>query len=141
MPTLPPFPLRASVQKPLARTGQEFLAEVLHRATRRDPENLPALAELAHVLTRLGRHEDGLEADRKLAQLAPESPTVHYNLACSLSLAGRVDQSLEALEHAIEPGYDDVDHLVEDADLFGLHAETRFKELVSLLRTGDPGVA
>jgi Flp pilus assembly protein TadD len=141
MPTLPPFPLRAAIRKRLARTGQEFLAEVLQRATRRDPENLAALAELAHVLTRLGRLEDGLEADRKLVRLAPNSPTVHYNLACSLSLAGQVEASLEALELAIELGYDDVDHLVEDADLFGLHAEARFKELVSLLRTGDPGLA
>jgi len=135
MPTLPPFPLRPEVRVHLERVGLDFLAEFLECVTRRDPGNLEALAELAHVLTKLGRTEEGLAADRRLVVLAPHNPTVHYNLACSLSLLGRNRPALDALARAVELGYDDVDHLLEDSDLVGLHAETRFQDLVDQLRS------
>ena len=61
-----PDPLRLdrSTRERLDRIGQEFLADILTRETVRRPENLVALSELAHVLTRIGRFEDGLEVTR-----------------------------------------------------------------------------
>lgn len=131
-----PFPLIRSTQERLGRHGQEFLAEFLGRATRRHPDNVAALAELAHVLTRLGRTEEGLEADLKLLELAPDNPTVHYNLACSLSLLGRKDEALDALERSVSLGYDDAAHLVADGDLAALHDEERFRALVRRIELG-----
>ena len=119
----------------LETVGLEFLAAFLHKETSRNPGNLQALAELAHVLTRMGRIEDGLSADRRLVELAPNSPTVHYNLACSLCLLGRSDPAIDALERAVELGYDDLEHLVGDTDLESLHRDTRFQSLIESLRT------
>ncbi len=79
----------------LERLSLEFQAAFLGAESRRHPENLEALSELAHVLTRLGRYAEGLEADERLARAMPENALVQYNLACSLCLSGR---HLEALD-------------------------------------------
>jgi tetratricopeptide (TPR) repeat protein len=120
----------------LERVGVEFLGEFFGRETARHPENLPALVELACILTRLGRYQEGLACDLKLAQLAPEDPTVHYNLACSLALLGHGAKALDALERSIDLGYDDPDHLLADGDLKSLWDEPRFRALV--VRLGGP---
>ena len=129
-----PFPIHAALRSRLGQLGQEFLVDLYDRETTRHPGNLEALAELAHVLTRLGRLEEGLEVDRRLVRLAPEDPTVRYNLACSLALMGRGDQALDALACSIELGYDDPDHLAGDEDLQSLRGDERFCELLALLR-------
>jgi Flp pilus assembly protein TadD len=117
----------------LDRLGQEFLADILGREVERHPRNLSALADLAHVLTRLGRLEDGLAIDRRLVRLEPDNPTVHYNLACSLALLGRKEEALDALEAAVANGYDDVEHLLADEDLALLREERRFRGLAQKL--------
>ena len=136
-----PDPLRLdrSTRERLDRIGQEFLADILTRETVRRPENLVALSELAHVLTRIGRFEDGLEVDRRLVRAEPENPTAHYNLACSLALVGRGDQALDALEAAVNAGYDDAAYLVADEDLASLREEPRFEALLRRLRGEVPG--
>ncbi len=132
-----PFPLNSSTRERLEPLGYEFLAEILTRATERDSSNVTALAELAHVLTRSGRLEEGLAVDYRLVRLVPENPTVHYNLACSLALLERLDAALDALERAVELGYDDPDHLVSDEDLVSLRPQARFAALVRRLG-GEP---
>ena len=134
MVNLPPFPLRTEVRERLRGEGNEFLREILSRETASHPDNLAALAELAHVLTRMGRFEEGLATDERLAQMAPGDPTVQYNLACSFSLVGRTDAALEALERAVELGYDDPDHLQADEDLHPLREDTRFQDILRALR-------
>ena len=59
------------LRQELDQIGQEFLVEILGREINRNPGNVPALADLAHVLTRLGRVEDGLAVDRRLVDLEP----------------------------------------------------------------------
>ena len=133
-----PFPIHATLRERLGLLGQEFLAEVYERETRRHPENLEALAELAHVLTRLGRHAEGLEVDRRLVELAPENATARYNLACSLALLDRKDEALDALTRAIQLGYDDADHLAADEDFASLREDERFQQLLAWLQ--GPGL-
>lgn len=118
----------------LAHAGLEFLADFYAAALRHRPENLEALAELAHAYTRLGRIGEGLAIDRRLVELEPANPTVHYNLACSLALAGESEKALEALEHAVELGYDDADFLSNDDDLESIRDTPRFVQLLARLR-------
>jgi tetratricopeptide (TPR) repeat protein len=117
--------------------GQAFLVEFYEVVTRRQPDNLEALAEFAQALTRQGHWERGLELDRRLARILPEDPTIQYNLSCSLALTQRTLESLEALEQAIVLGYDDVDYLLDDPDLESLRRHTRFQELVRRLRLSN----
>ena len=113
--------------------GREFLVKFLEVETSRHPDNVEALAELGHVYTREGRHEDGLKVDRMLVRLLPADPTVHYNLACSLALSGRPDDALDALERSVQLGYSDPDFMLGDDDLASLHGEVRFTAIVDAL--------
>lgn len=118
----------------LEQAGLEFLAEFYSAALRHRPENLEALAELAHAYTRLGRIDQGLAIDRRLVELEPDNPTVHYNLACSLALAGESGKALDALERAAELGYTDAEFLSGDDDLKSVRSDARFARLLERLR-------
>lgn len=117
----------------LEKLGLEFLDEILRRELLRRPENLDALAERAQVLTRQGRHREGLALDRRLVRLVPEDPTARYNLACSLALTGKVEEALDSLELAVELGYSDGPFLAADQDLAPLRGEPRFQALLETL--------
>jgi len=134
----PPLELDPATAASLDRLGTEFLADFLGRARVHHPENLEVLSELATLLTRLGRHGEGLALDEELAALAPLDPTIRYNLACSLALCGRGETALDMLERAVELGYADLEHLLEDEDLASLRAEVRFRTLIERLRKAKP---
>ncbi len=128
-----PLVVPPAVQDRLNHLGLEFEADFYDTETQRHPENLDALIELGHVFTHMNRFSDGLRIDRELARLLPDSPTVQYNLACSLALMGKVDPALDALEQAVALGYDDPDHLLNDVDMQSLWGEPRLRELVRLM--------
>ncbi len=132
-----PLELEERSRERLALAGHEFLAEFLRVETMRNPHNLEALAELGHVLTRMGRLDEGLDVDRRLVRMAPDNSTVHYNLGCSLSLLGRYEDALDALEHAVTLGYSDPEHMLNDVDLSPMRELTRFKQLLRQLREGS----
>merc|ERR1712023_110182 len=56
-----------------------------------------------------------------------------YNLACVESLSGNVDSALAFLERAIDDGYNDVEHMKRDSDLYRLRETPAFKALVARL--------
>ena len=114
--------------------GQVFLVDFYGVVTKRQPDNIEAIAELAQAHTRLGDFESGLALDRHLTRLLPDDPTVRYNLSCSLALTERTLESLEALEHSINLGYEDADYLLQDEDLISLRELPRFQELVRRLQ-------
>jgi Flp pilus assembly protein TadD len=102
-------------------------------ARRHRPDDVDVLAELGHAYTRLGRHRQGLEVDRELVALAPDNPTVHYNLACSLALLGQAEEAVAALEEAVRQGYEDLEHLLQDEDLACLRELSAFRSIVATL--------
>ncbi len=115
--------------------GLRFLAEFYATEVARRPENLGAWLELGHLYTRLGRHAEGLAADREIVRRMPDDATAHYNLACSHALLAQHDDALHSLARAIELGYDDREHLLADEDLAGLRDDPRFRALADGLRS------
>lgn len=132
--TQEPLDLPPDTAATIDRLGLEFLANVLGVEVARRPANFGALFELGNVLTRLGRHDEGLAIDLELVRLEPDNATAHYNVGCSLALLGRVEEALSSLERSVELGFADADHLEADVDLVALHGEKRFQDLVALLR-------
>lgn len=121
--------LDSDLRAALDRIGHEFQAEFFARALiGRDGDPL-LLGELANALTRIGRHEEGLAMDRRVVALVPEDPTAHYNLACSLSLTGRVDEALTTLAHALDLGFCDHDLARTDPDLEAVRTRPEFAAL------------
>lgn len=133
----PEIELDAALVRDLTRVGDEFLVRCLRYETAIRPANLGALAELGHALTRLERYQEGLEVDRALVALCPDDPLVHYNLACSLALLARRDEAFSELERAVELGYAEPKHLLEDPDFANLRSDPRFEQLLARIRTRE----
>ncbi len=130
--------LTPALRERVERASTEFLTLFFETELSRKPGNLAALIELGHLYTRLGRIRDGLAIDRRLVEILPDDPTVHYNLACSLALAGEIDAAFQALEAAVERGYGDAEHLAGDEDLAALRDDERFAALVRRLCPRPP---
>ncbi|MFT7667738.1 MAG: tetratricopeptide (TPR) repeat protein [Planctomycetota bacterium] len=115
--------------------GHEFLREFLEIETSRNPDNVEALAELGHIYTLQGQWNKGLTVDLQLVAVVPESSTVRYNLACSYALLGRIDEAFDALNTAVDLGYDEDLFMAEDSDLEALRNDQRFRTLLERIRS------
>ncbi|MCM8819188.1 MAG: hypothetical protein NC925_00110 [Candidatus Omnitrophica bacterium] len=98
------------------------------------PDFIQALISLGNAYTQRGFYQEGLEIDKKLVKLKPDDPIVHYNLACSLSLVGEIEESLKELKKAILLGYDEFDYILIDKDLENLRKSPLFKDFFSKLK-------
>ena len=54
----------------------------------------------------------------------------HYNLACYLSMQGKVDEALVELEKALEGGYRDLAWMQKDGEIAAARRDPRFKKLL-----------
>lgn len=123
-----------------ALTAQEreqltFEAEFCLAVLKKRPYQFETLQAAANSLTALGYYQDGLLYDKRLEEMRPNDALIVYNLACSLSLVGRVEDALEKLEAAITLGYRDKEQIKSDPDLENVRAHARFKELANRLKS------
>ena len=123
--------------RPMAsRPNLEFELSFFESLHKRMPKDLRVASALAHIYTKAGRIDAGLKMDRKLVRLDPGDPTVHYNLACSLSLKGRKADAVKVLRSAISLGYKDFHWMQHDPDLKDLKNYSGFQELLIDLEIG-----
>jgi len=69
------------------------------------------------------------KAFRTAASLGYRAGASTYNAACALARSGKKPQALDALDAALEAGFDDPRLLGRDDDLETLHGEPRFAQL------------
>ena len=89
---------------------------------------IEALTVLGDLYTKKGMFKKGLDVDKRLSRLRPDDSIVLYNLACSYSLVGEIDNSFETIKQAVAVGYTDYQYLEQDADLRNLLADSRFQK-------------
>lgn len=130
---LRPLPLSESAAREAALGFESGIAAAFLKS---EPAHREALEMLGHALTRQGRHEEALAVDRRLSALEPENAYIRYNLACSLSNLGHVDEALRELETALELGYDDLAFMQQDPDLAKVRKDPRYRKLVERGRKG-----
>jgi tetratricopeptide (TPR) repeat protein len=116
--------------------GLRFQVGIGEEVLRNTPDDTETLRFLAHAYFAIGRQEEGLATDRRLAELLPRDARVRYNLACSCALLGRKDEAFERLREACELGFDDLNLLRRDHDLDTLREDARFQEIERLVRKG-----
>ena len=104
--------------------------EFLQAIARRLPEDTGVMRALGDLYTRTGAYADGLRVDERLSRLCAEDPVVWYNLACSLALSARTDDAFDALNRAVELGYNDYNGMKKDPDLTALHGDARFESIL-----------
>ncbi len=125
------FDLKASE---FQKTSDEFTVWFLEGILEEYPSYIECLMCLGNAYTVNGMYEKGLKIDLRLARLKPRDPLVHYNLACSYSLLGRINESLESLDKAVNLGYNDLKHLENDSDLDILREEEGYNKLINKLK-------
>jgi hypothetical protein len=57
-------------------------------------------------------------------------PTIHFQFAELLAVQGRKEESLDHLEKAIEHGYRDLTWIKLGPNMYHLHQEVRYQELI-----------
>ena len=99
-----------------------FLESVL----KRDERDAVVVETLANLYTEEGLYAKGLDLDRRNVSLSPKNATAHYNLACSLSLTGAIDEAFAELDVALDLGFDGIEWMKKDPDLNALRGDPRW---------------
>jgi tetratricopeptide (TPR) repeat protein len=118
------------VRKRLKQMALDFEISLLESACKDSYDNFNLLFHLGNAYTKGGRYAEGLRIDERLCSLAPENPVVHYNLACSLSLLGKIDESLAALQKSLELGYSEFQFIRSDPDTENARRNSRFEKIL-----------
>ena len=111
-----------------------FYEKLLHAY----PQFVDVLVPLAEAYTRRGWYEKGLAIDLQLLKLRGNDPLTWYNVCCSYSLLGRVDDALHALQQAFQLGYTDLAFLSKDPDLENVRRSPKFRQLLESLVSRQP---
>lgn len=138
------MPEKLSARKKMKRRESKDLdvkIQFMEGIVRRDPEYIEALQLLGDHYTQRGKYEQGLKVDEKLSRLEPRNPLVFYNLACSYSLIGEVDQAASALDKALALGYRDFKWLAKDPDLKTLRKHPLFRDIQAKIRKMNVKIA
>jgi hypothetical protein len=75
------------------------------------------------------------EACREGVALGTADELWHYNLACALALQGKAEDALAALDRAIDTGFLDAGHTLQDPDLASLRGTGAFGARVARMET------
>jgi cytochrome c-type biogenesis protein CcmH/NrfG len=124
-------------RKPLTRKETRDLEvgiSFLEGLVRRDPGYVEALQILGDHYTQRGDHSHSLQVDQQLSRLQPRNPHVFYNLACSHSLNGELNDAASALVKALHLGYRDFKWLAQDPDLRQLRQHPLYRRIESRIR-------
>ena len=113
-----------------------FQKEFFEALVAEDKDFEEALIPLGDTYTKLEEYEKGLKVDLVLSRLRPKDPLVFYNLACSCSLLGEIDQAYKAIETAIRLGYRDFQYLLRDSDLRELVNDEGFPDFLERILQG-----
>ncbi len=85
--------------------------------------------EAGKALLDAEQFEQSEKAFRTAASLGYRAGSSTYNAACALARAGKVPQALDALDAALEAGFDDPSLFEKDDDLDSLRDDPRFARL------------
>jgi len=120
--------------KPALKQAGAWLAE--YKETGKEPElalvedDQPDFMELQRSMMEALQakdYEKALSYAKQTYDIMPDESFTAYNLACMHCLSGHEEETYTWLEKAIELGYDDADHLLEDDDLKSIRDQERFK--------------
>lgn len=97
------------------------------------PDEARAYYLACGAMMQLGMYKDAVDWAAKALAINPEDPTINYNVACCYAQIGEYDKALDCLDKVkgfglLSPGW-----LKNDSDLFSLHGNPRFKELLQSL--------
>ena len=127
--------LRGEGQLDAARAAARDAIEVVERRLEWHPDDVRALHLGAASLILTGQIDRADRWLKRALEIDPKDPIVLYNVACNYAMLGRFEQSLDALEKAIESGTVSADWMRNDKDLEDLRGHPRYEALLNQLST------
>jgi tetratricopeptide (TPR) repeat protein len=118
----------------MRKRKKDFEIKFYEGLLKKRPEFIDALISLGDAYTRKGFYREGLEVDKRLVQLKPEDPIIHYNLACSLSLVGEIEPAFKELKKAVLLGYEDFSYMLKDPDLENARKHPQFSDFFEKIK-------
>lgn len=104
--------------------------QYLNTSIRLDPEAAAPHVWVAHVHRKMSRWTAAVKAAQRAIDLDAEYSEGYYQLACALTRLGRTKEALAALTKSVELDPDQVEYMVEEADLKALSKMPGFKKLI-----------
>lgn len=92
---------------------------------------------LGYALHADGQLQEAIEVHKKAAGFDEFAAKATYNLACAYSLTHERDAAIEALQKAVDAGFDDYQQCGKDTDLHYLHTDVRFAKILTELNGED----
>jgi hypothetical protein len=77
----------------------------------------------------------GKEYLLSMLQMVPDHTVALYNLACAESLLNNIPESLQALEKAVQYGYQNITHMLEDKDLDNIKGTDAFIQIIEKIQS------
>ena len=81
----------------------------------------------------IGDKDRAVEFIQRGIQVDPDDPMLLYNVCCTYAQLGMLNESLDALEHAVEKGWGDKAWLEHDSDLDTIRENPRYKAIVQAM--------
>ena len=108
-------------------------AELVEAHLDLNPEDTRALILGATVNANLGRKERAVEFAERAIAVDRDDPMLLYNIACTYSQLGMLEEALDSLEHAVEKGWGDRAWIEHDSDLDLIRESPRYKALMQAM--------
>lgn len=96
----------------------------------RHPESPRAYYLGSGIHFELGDRAEGMRWVDRALRVDPLDPGVHYNVACTLAVAGEPERALDHVERAMELGFAGMKWLSNDPDLVSIRDHPRFREAI-----------
>jgi hypothetical protein len=121
-------------------------AKIFEKIVELNPEDIQSIYNLSLSYHRVGNYERAIKYHNMVGDFMESDHTdglTHYkrnglyNLACAYSLKGDIGNSINALNLAIEAGYDNTRLLTRDSDLENLRQDVRFHDVLKIFRVKE----
>jgi tetratricopeptide (TPR) repeat protein len=109
---------------------QKLAFENIEKHLELHPDDARALYLGSGALIGMGDTDRGLEWAARAVAIDPSDAAILYNVACSYSEAGRVDEAVDYLEKAVAAGFNQKEWIINDGDLESLRDHPRYKALI-----------
>lgn len=115
----------------LSQAGKwDEAAEQWGEITELVPSDPNAAFQHAYALHMGKRFDEAIPAHKRAAEFDAIRPVALYNLACAYALTGKTDQAFDALDDAIQAGFNNPQTMAGDDDLASLRSDPRYPEMM-----------